>query len=286
MNNKIDDVMITLLKAKEDIINKSSNGSCDDIITGLDNMIVDYTIRNKMTNKEILDCAMSLYEHNGKNKFMEKIKNLKPSKLIQRTKNKIIENHKKKEIRQRYEEEIVLLVKDRLKSMIDEDRKKTTTPEKKQEQQKEFFKDKNISIINKGIINIDDNLDIDKDKDRPILVLDKELAKLVDVRKTGTFIFQDDNNFYVYRKSDNIHNSNIEKSQLVKFPSLDQAIVYSIDDSVSAKDIRNDFDKFKNKYGDLDSFISDKRKVKKSNGNFNYIDNSINMNLESKHQKI
>ena len=96
MNNKVDDVMITLLKAKEDIMNKSNNGFYNDIITGLDNMIVDYTIKNKMTNKEILDCAMSLYEHKGKNKFMEKIKNLSPSKLIQRTKNKIIENHKKK----------------------------------------------------------------------------------------------------------------------------------------------------------------------------------------------
>ena len=98
MNNKVDDVMITLLKAKENIMNKSNNGSYDDIITGLDNMIVDYTIKNKMTNKEILDCAMSLYEHKGKNKFMEKIKNLSPSKLIQRTKNKIIENHKKNKL--------------------------------------------------------------------------------------------------------------------------------------------------------------------------------------------
>ncbi len=280
MNNKIDDVMITLLKAKENIMNKSNNGSYDDIITGLDNMIVDYTIKNKMTNKEILDCAMSLYEHKGKNNFMEKIKNLSPSKLIQRTKNKIIENHKKKQIREKYEEEIVLLVKDRLKTMIDEDRKKTTTPDKTQEKQKDFFKDKNISIVNNGIISIDDNLDIDKD--RSILVLDKEMAKIVDVNKAGTFIFQDNDNYFVYRKSDNIHNSDIEKSQLVKFSSLDQAIVYSIDDNVSAKDIRNDFGKFKNKYGNLDNFISDKRSLKKSRSNINYVDNSINMNLETK----
>ena len=188
MNNKIDNTMITLLKAKEDILNKSIDGSCEDIIIGLDNMIVDYTIKNKMTNKEILDCAMSLYEHKEKNKFIEKIKQFNPNKLIQKTKNKIIENRKKKEIREKYVEEIVLLVKDRLKSMIDDNHKKTTTPEETKVKQKDFLKNKNISINNKEIINIDNNLDVDKD--RPILVLDKEMAKLIDVKKNWYFHFQ------------------------------------------------------------------------------------------------
>ncbi|MCI8445910.1 MAG: hypothetical protein HFH31_00290, partial [Bacilli bacterium] len=204
-------------------------------------------------------------EHKEKNKFIEKIKNLSPKKLIQKAKNKIIENHKKKEIRQKCEEEIVLLVKDRLKSMIDEDRKKTTTPEETKEQQKDFLKD---------------------EKEKSILVLDKEMVKLIDLKKAGTFITQDNENYFVYRKSNNDHNLNIENSQLVKFSSLDQAIVYSIDDNVSAKDIRNDFDKFKNKYGDLGNFINDKRSIKNSHGNINYVDNSISMNLEKKQQKI
>lgn len=262
MYNKIDDVTITLLKAKEDIMNKSNNGSFDDVIKGLDNIIVDYTINNKMTNKEILDCAMSLYEYKRNNTFIEKIKNLSPSKLIQRTKNKIIENHKKKEIKKKYEEEIVLLVKDRLKTMIDEDRKKTTETKEIKEQQKDFLKDKTI------------------------LVLDKEMAKIVDLKKTDTFIFQDNDNFFVYRKSDNVNNSNNENLQLVKFSTLDQAIVYSIDNNVSADDIRNDFNKFKNKYGELDNFINDKRSIKKSHSDINYVDNSINMNLETKNKLI
>ena len=50
--------------------------------------------------------------------------------------------------------------------------------------------------------------------------------------------------------------------------------------------MRNDFDKFKNKYGNLDNFINDKRTIKKSHSNINYVDNSINMDLETKHQKI
>lgn len=292
MNNKVDDIMISLLKTKDDIKNsnlKSSNkSSYENLIVGLDNLIVDYTIQNKMTNKEILDCAMSLYEHKEKNKFVERIKELKPNKLFKRVKEKIIENHKKKEIRQRYEEEIVLLVKDRLKTMIDDDRKKDTAPEQSKEKQKDFFKDKNISIVNKGIINIDDNLDKKKniDKDKSVYVFDKDMVKIIDVKKAGTFIFQDNDNYFVYKESDNINNSSIEESQLVKFSSLDQAIIYSIDNNVSSKDVRNDFDKFKNKYGNLEDYIVDKRYMSKNQGNINYVNNSINMNLETKKQII
>ena len=96
MNNKIDDVMITLLKAKEDVINYSGKENVDDTIKGLDNLIVDYTIKNKMSNKEILDCAMSLYDHKRDKSFIEKIKEFSPSKIAKRTKNIIVENRKKK----------------------------------------------------------------------------------------------------------------------------------------------------------------------------------------------
>lgn len=292
MNNKVDDIMISLLKTKNDIKNSnlkvSNKSSYENLIIGLDNLIVDYTIQNKMTNKEILDCAMSLYEQKEKNKFIERIKEFKPNRLFKRVKNKIIENHKKKEIRQKYEEEIVLLVKDRLKTMIDDDRKKDTAPEQTKEKQKDFFKDKNISIVNKGIINIDDNMDKKKniDKDKSVFVFDKDMVKIIDVKKAGTFIFQDNDNYFVYKESDNINNSSIEKSQLVKFSSLDQAIIYSIDNNVSSKDVRNDFDKFKNKYENLEDYIVDKRNMSKNQGNINYVNNSINMNLETKKQII
>lgn len=292
MNNKVDDIMISLLKIKNDIKNSnlkvSNKSSYENLIIGLDNLIVDYTIQNKMTNKEILDCAMSLYEQKEKNKFIERIKEFKPNRLFKRVKNKIIENHKKKEIRQRYEEEIVLLVKDRLKTMIDDDRKKDTAPEQSKKKQKDFFKDKNISIVNKGIINIDENMNKKNniDKDNSIYVFDKDMVKIIDIKKTGTFIFQDNDNYFVYKESDNLNNFSIEESQLVKFSSLDQAIVYSIDNNISSKDVRNDFDKFKNKYGNLEDFIVDKRNMSKNQGNINYVNNSINMNLETKKQII
>ncbi len=287
MNNKIDDVMITLLKAKEDVINYSGKENVDDTIKGLDNLIVDYTIKNKMSNKEILDCAMSLYDHKRDKSFIEKIKEFSPSKIAKRTKNIIVENRKKKEFRQKYEEEIVKLVKDRLKSMIDEDRKKDIPPkEDTKTKQKDLNKD--TILINNGIIDISDNLDKDKDKNinNSILVLDKDLAKIIDVKKAGTFIFQDNDNFFVYRKSDNIDVTDIEKSQLTRFTSLDQAILYSIDDKVTAKDVRNNFDKLKSNYGNLDEYIIGERRLKNSHGNINYVNNSINMNLETKHQTI
>lgn len=270
MNNKIDNVMVTLLKAKEDITNnvniKNSNkSSYDEVIKNLDNIIVNYTIKNKMTNKEILDCAMSLYEHKEQNKFIEKIKNLSPKKFIQKTKNKIIENYKKKEIKKKYEEEIVLLVKNKLKSMIDEDRKNANIPEKNQEEKQ---------------------IDMQKNNVKSVPIFDKDIVKIIDVKKIGTFIFQDDDNYFVYKETDNINNSNIEKSALVKFSSLDQAIIYSIDDNVSVKDIRNDFNKFKNKYDNLDDYIVDKRYSKNLYNNIDSIDNNMKMNSEIKQQKI
>lgn len=105
MKNKIDEVLITLLRAKDNIVNDTdlnitNKNSYKQIINGLDNLIVDYTLNNKMTNKEILDCALSIYDRKKPNKFIDKLKslrsNLSISKMVKRVKNKVIENRKKK----------------------------------------------------------------------------------------------------------------------------------------------------------------------------------------------
>lgn len=268
MNNKIDDVMFTLLKAKEDIKNKShtrkdDTSSYEEVINGLNNLVVNYTIDNKMTNKEIIDCAMSLYEHKKKNGILDKIKNLSPRRLISKTKDKIVENRKKKEIRERYETEIVLLVKDRLKTMIDDDRKKTSPEE-------EVEKDKKTDLHNeKESLNIKNG--------KSVFIFDKDIAKVVDIKKTGTFIFQDQNNYFVYRESDNISNS-FEKSHLERFSTVEQAIIYSIDEKVSAKDVKNNFNQLKSNYGNLNDCVIDKRDIQKSHN----INNATSINLDTK----
>ena len=104
MNNKVDDVLFFLLKAKENIVNNSNininDNTYKNVITGLDNIITDYTINNKMSNKEILDCALSLYERKPKKNFFTKLNNIRPKKIIENIKNKINENHKKKEFKE------------------------------------------------------------------------------------------------------------------------------------------------------------------------------------------
>ncbi len=90
MNNKVDDVLFFLLKAKENIVNNSNininDNTYKNVITGLDNIITDYTINNKMSNKEILDCALSLYERKPKNNFFAKLNNIRPKKIIENIK--------------------------------------------------------------------------------------------------------------------------------------------------------------------------------------------------------
>jgi len=284
MNKKIDDVLFSLIQAKENITNNSGFNINDDsyksLVDGLDNLITDYTLNSKMSNKEIIDCAASLYGRNNNN-FLDKIKNLHPKKIIANIKNRIDDYHKKKELKNKYEDEIVLMIKERLKSMVDKDSKNSISQnEDIKEKQSEYQKDKETIIINNGIIDMNNSTDVNKHG--PILVLDKDMAKIVDLKKSGTFVFQDNDNFYAFREADN---SNIEKTNFVKFSSLDQAIVYCIDRSTSAKDVRNDFNKFKNKYNNLDKFINDKRNTKKTHSNINYVDNSINMNLEEKENK-
>ena len=266
MNNKIDDVMFSLLKAKEDIKSNLHNKSddYDEVINGLDNLIVDYTIDKKMTNKEIINCLMSLNNHKSKNGILDKIKYLSPKKLITKAKDKIIENRKKKELKDKYETEIVFLVKERLKTMIDDDKKKPASEEIIKDKT-DLGKEKESMIVN---------------KDKSVFLFDKDIAKVVDIKKTGTFIFQDQENYFVYRESDNI-NKSLEKSHLERFSTIEQAIVYSIDHNVSAKEVRNNFSKLKNNYSNLEDYVIDKRESKHTH-NINSNNNSININLDTK----
>ena len=78
MNKKIDDVLYSLLETKKFIVKKSLNDksdiSYDNTIRNLDDLIVDYTINNKMSKKEILDTTFSLYNIERKKSISEKIK--------------------------------------------------------------------------------------------------------------------------------------------------------------------------------------------------------------------
>ena len=83
--NNIDDVLLSLIQAKENIVHNQKVSMNDDtynnLVNGLDDLITDYTINNQMSSKEILDCALSLYGSNNKS-FLDKIKNLRPKKII------------------------------------------------------------------------------------------------------------------------------------------------------------------------------------------------------------
>lgn len=160
MNKKIDDVLYNLLETKQFIVktsmNDKSNISYDNTIKNLDNLIVDYTMNNKMSHKEILDTTFSLYNLEVKKGFTEKVKDVfNIPKHIKNIKNKIIENHKKKEIKQQYENEIVDLVKEKLKAMIDED-KKTTQKEKDVDKEKSIDNKKTLdkNIVNKKELHV------------------------------------------------------------------------------------------------------------------------------------
>lgn len=103
MNKKIDDVLYNLLETKQFIVktsmNDKSNISYDNTIKNLDNLIVDYTMNNKMSHKEILDTTFSLYNLEVKKGFTEKVKDVfNIPKHIKNIKNKMVENHKKKKL--------------------------------------------------------------------------------------------------------------------------------------------------------------------------------------------
>ena len=264
MKNKVDEVLITLLRAKDNIVNNTdlnitNKNSYKQIINGLDNLIVDYTLNNKMTNKEILDCALSIYDRKKPNKFIDKLKSLKSnlsiSKIVNKVKNKVVENRKKKETKKRYEKEITDLVKARLKTMIDEDRKMQQEKKGTKTEEKTFSKN-----------------DMSMDKEVKIPLYDKNTAeKLISTKKPNLFIFRDDENYLVYRREKDPYpnpfdkNKIIDKFQLAKFNNFSQAIICAIDKDLYPDTIKKDFDKIKNNYGNLASYVIDK-----SNTNYNF----------------
>ena len=96
MNNKVDDVLYKLVVAKA-ALNDNSNTSYENTIKGLNNIIVDYTMNNKMSRKEILDITFSLYDIEVEKTFLDKVKDfLNIPKHIKNTKEKIIEKKKLK----------------------------------------------------------------------------------------------------------------------------------------------------------------------------------------------
>lgn len=172
MDKKIDDVLYSLLETKKFIVRKSLNDksdiSYDNTIKNLDNLIVDYTLNNKMSKKEILDTTFSLYDIEVKKSVPEKIKDFfNISKHIKNTKEKIAENHKKKEIKKQCEEEIVNLVKEKFQVLIQEDKKNSS---KEKDIETENTIDKNIinnrkkSHIKKDKVDISINTNIEKEK--------------------------------------------------------------------------------------------------------------------------
>lgn len=282
--NNIDDVLLSLIQAKENIVHNQKVSMNDDtynnLVNGLDDLITDYTINNQMSSKEILDCALSLYGSNNKS-FLDKIKNLRPKKIIGNLKKRINEYNKKKELKNKYADEIVIMVKDRLRKVIEDEKKVENQPTSKENIEKEKTVQSNVKLVNNGIINanskeVSHTLD---DKNR-IPIYDKELGSIIDTMKSGTFIYQDKDNFIVYRESDN-KSKDLEITSQVEFPTLNQAIVYAIDDKLSITDVKDNFDKLKNDYGNLANYVKDKRGL----DNYNNI-NIVNINKESKNKTL
>lgn len=282
--NNIDDVLLSLIQAKENIVHNQKVSMNDDtynnLVNGLDDLITDYTINNQMSSKEILDCALSLYGSNNKS-FLDKLKNLRPKKIIGNLKKRINEYNKKKELKNKYADEIVIMVKDRLRKVIEDEKKVENQPTSKENIEKEKTIQSNVKLVNNGIINenskeVSPTLD-DKNK---IPIYDKEFGSIIDTMKSGTFIYQDKDNFVVYRESDN-KNKDLGITSQVEFPTLNQAIAYSIDDKLSITDVKDNFDKFKNDYGNLANYVKDKRGL----DNYNNI-NIVNINKESKNKTL
>ena len=187
----------------------------------------------------------------------------------------------KKELKNKYADEIVIMVKDRLRKAIEDDKKVESQPTSKENIEKEKTIKSNVKLVNNGIINanskeVSHTLD---DKSR-IPIYDKELGSIIDTMKSGTFIYQDKDNFIVYRESDN-KSKDLGITSQVEFPTLNQAIVYAIDDKLSITDVKDNFDKFKNDYGNLANYVKDKRGL----DNYNNI-NIVNINKESKNKTL
>ena len=102
MNNKVDDVLYKLVETKKFIakaaLNDNSNTSYENTIKGLNNIIVDYTMNNKMSRKEILDITFSLYDIEIEKTFLDKVKDFlnipKRKEIVEKQENINITNNK------------------------------------------------------------------------------------------------------------------------------------------------------------------------------------------------
>lgn len=248
MNNKIDSVLLSLLQTKESIVNnfelKDTNiRAYKDTIKGLDNVIVDYTLKNQMTVEEVLKCATSLYVKKEKTKFQKKIEEiietLKPNNLYKKVKDKVKEHNKKKEDKKRYEKEVLELVKDRLKNVIEIDNQNIT-------------EEKDIDKSNEELKKKDENL-------KKVSIYNKDTAdKLMANKNIDSFVYSNDNKYFACQKINN-------NFQVSEFDKLGKAVICVIDEKLSPKYINDNFDTIKNDYGDLSKITKDKRNI-----NFNF----------------
>lgn len=128
------------------------------------------------------------------------------------------------------------MVKEKLKTMIEEDRKAKNVNSKTQDMPTHS---KEKSVNNK----------IDK-----IPIYSKEIAdKLIKENKSNNFIFQNENEYCVYRKDKN------NNSEILKVSNLNQAIICAKDKNISSNEVMKNFDKYKNNYGNLSELVTDKR---------------------------
>lgn len=85
MNKNLDEVYITLLKAKEKIYEYTKNNVKNEnwrpyyngIVENIDNIIVDYSIATKMSSEEILDCLFEVGADNKDSIFYDTYNTMK-----------------------------------------------------------------------------------------------------------------------------------------------------------------------------------------------------------------
>lgn len=85
MDKKIDEVYMTLLKAKQSIVeytnnkvkNKNWRPYYNSIVEELDNIIADYSITTKMSYEEILDCLFEIGADDENSIFYDTYKSIK-----------------------------------------------------------------------------------------------------------------------------------------------------------------------------------------------------------------
>lgn len=85
MNKNLDEVYITLLKAKEKIYEYTKNKVKNEnwrpyyngIVENIDNIIVDYSIATKMSSEEILDCLFEVGADNKDSIFYDTCNTMK-----------------------------------------------------------------------------------------------------------------------------------------------------------------------------------------------------------------